>query len=584
MPEKLLDPPHRLPHLIPAIEALLKQFQHLFQTPTNLPPPRGVVHWINLLPSTAPVNVWSYRYFHFQKTEIEKHISDLISAGLIRPSTSPYSSPILLVKKKDGTWRMCMDYRALNSVTVRDLFLIPTIDELLDELGHTSWFSKLDLRQGFHQILMHEPDTEKMAFITHQGHYQYRVMPFDLCNVPSTFQAAMNSLLTPFLCQFAVVFFDDILVYSDSLSSHIKHLEAIFQALLQGQFYLKRAKCLFAQSQVEYLGHVVSGKGVEPEPSKVRAIVQWPTPTSTKELRAFLGLTGFYQKFVKNYASIAAPLTTLLCKDAFVWIEASQAAFDQLKIAMNSALILAPPNFVEPFIVETDASGITMGAVLAQQGHPIAFFSKTFGPRLLHASTYIRELHAIVTTVRKWRQYLLRRSFTILTDHKSFRELMSQVIQTPEQYYYLSKLLGFDYTIQYKPSASNIIVDALSRVPSKSHGQLLLLSIPHFDFIDDLRRMLHANLDFQAQLSKVCSNPSDYRDYNIHNDLLLFQGRIWLNKNNPYIPTLLFEFHGTPLGGHLGVVKTTHRLESNFFWPTLRQNVKQFVRECKICQ
>jgi len=171
-----------------------------------------------------------------------------------------------------------------------------------------------------------------------------------------------------------------------------------------------------------------------------------------------------------------------------------------------------------------------------------------------------------------------------LTDHKSFRELMSQVIQTPEQYYYLSKLLGFDYTIQYKPSASNIIVDALSRVPSKSHGQLLLLSIPHFDFIDDLRRMLHANSDFQAQLSKVCSNPSDYRDYNIHNDLLLFQGCIWLNKNNPYIPTLLFEFHGTPLGGHLGVVKTTHRLESNFFWPTLRQNVKQFVRECKICQ
>lgn len=241
-------------------------------------------------------------------------------------------------------------------------------------------------------------------------------------------------------------------------------------------------------------------------------MVQWPTPTSVKELRGFLGLTGFYPKFIRNYASITTPLTTLLCKDAFEWTEDSQAAFDQLKMAMTCAPVLALPNFSEPFVVETDASRTTMGAVLMQKGHPIAFFSKVFGPRLTHASTYIRELYAIVVVVRKWRLYLLGRSFTILIDHKSLQELMTQVIQTPEQHYYLSKLLGFDYTIHYKAGVSNIIADALSRLPS-TLGQLLLLLVPHLEFIEDLQRMLHAEPEFQALLSKVQANPSSHTDY-----------------------------------------------------------------------
>ena len=280
-------PQSHLPHLVSAIETLLYQYQQLFQTPTTLSPPQAVTHHINLLPSSSPINVRPYQYPHFQKTKIEKQISNLLSASLIRPSTSPYSSPVLLVKKKDGTWRMCVDCRALNAVTIRDRFPIPTIDVLLDELGQSTWFSKLDLRQGFHQILMHEPDIEKTTFRTHHGHYEYRVMAFGLSNAPSTFQAAMNNLLTPFLRCFATVFFDDILVYSKSLSSHIHHLEAVFKALLHGQFYLKRAKCVFAQDQVEYLGHVVSGRGVEPEPSKIQAMTQWPVPSSAKDSGVF---------------------------------------------------------------------------------------------------------------------------------------------------------------------------------------------------------------------------------------------------------------------------------------------------------
>lgn len=268
---------------------------------------------------------------------------------------------------------MCVDYRALNSVTICDRFPIPMIDELLDELGHASWFSKLDLRQGFHQILMHEPDVKKTVFRMHRGHYEYRVMPFGLCNAPSTFQAAMNSLLTSFLWRFATVFFDDILVYSKSLSSHIQHLKIIFHTLVQGQFYLKRTKCLFAQTQVEYLGHLVSNRGVKPEPSKVRTMVQWPLPTSPKELGAFLGLTGFYRKFIKNYMLIAAPLNSLLGKEAFNWSLTANSAFEQMKTAMTSAPVLALLDFDKPFIVETDASDTGMGVVLMQKGHPLCF-------------------------------------------------------------------------------------------------------------------------------------------------------------------------------------------------------------------
>lgn len=398
------------------------------------------------------------------------------------------------MKKKDGTWRFCVDYRALNAVTVKDRFPMPTIDELLDDLGPASWFTKLDLQQGFHQIRMNPMDTHKTAFRTHQGHYEYRVMPFGLCNAPSTFQATMNKLLQPFLRKFAAVFFDDILVYSKSLAEHIQHLEQIFHTLLQHQFYLKRPKCLFAQQQLEYLGHIISPHGIQVDPAKIQAMVDWPTPTSITALRGFLGLTGFYRKFIRNYASIPSPLTNLLKKDSFQWNTEAQQAFSSLKSAMTSAPILSSPNFSIPFDLDTDASGTAMGAVLMQHNHPIAFFSQKFCPRLLRSSTYVRELHAITTAVKKWRQYLLGHSFTIHTDHKSLKELISQVIQTPEQQVYLSKLLGYDFSIKYKTGKKNVVADALSRIEQAAACHTL--SMPHFIFLDDLRESLRSSSAF----------------------------------------------------------------------------------------
>lgn len=227
------------PHPIPTINELLLKYQSIFHQPSSLPPPQQHDHHINLLLTANLVNVRPYRYPHFQKTEIEKQVSELLDFGLIQPSRSPFSSLVLLVKKKDGTWRMCVDYRALNSITVRDRFPIPTIEELLNKLGNASWFSKLDLRQGFHQILMADEDISKTAFRTHHGHYEYRVMPFGLCNMLSTFQAAMNNLLRPFLRKFTVVFFDDILIYSATLRDHVRHLDCVLSSLSKARYYLK---------------------------------------------------------------------------------------------------------------------------------------------------------------------------------------------------------------------------------------------------------------------------------------------------------------------------------------------------------
>ena len=465
------------------LQALLTKFEALFQSPHSMPPARSTDHHIHLLPQTTPVNVRPYRYPHFQKQEIELQVDTMLQKGLIQPSSSSFLSPVLLVRKQDGTWRFCVDYRALNAVMVKDRFLIPTIDELLDELGGACYFSKLDLLQGYHQIHMHEADIPKTAFRTHHGHYEFKVMSFGLCNAPSSFQATMNTLFGPFLRKFIIVFFDDILVYSTSFEDHLHHLEITFQVLLQNQFVLKLSKCSFAQSQVEYLGHVVLRRGVEPVASKVTVIQQWPTLRSTKALRSFLGLARFYRRFIHGYATIAAPLVKATTMDPFQWSPSAQAAFGCLKESLSFAPVLALPDFSKPFTLETDASRVGMGAVLSQNGHPLAFFSKPFTSKLLRLSTYVWELCAITTAVRKWRQYLLGHHFTIITDHRSLMELLGQVIQTPEQHMYMARLMGYDYDIQYHAGASNQAADALSRLPEQQPSMAMLLSVPWLSFL-----------------------------------------------------------------------------------------------------
>ena len=313
------------------INQLLQKYTTIFSRPHGLPPHRPHNHHIPLLPQSSPVNIKPYRYPHAHKHTMTSLIQEMLTEGIIRPSTSPFSSPVILIKKKDGTWHFCVDYRALNVITVKDHFPIPTIDELLDELTVAKVFTKLDLRSGYHQIRVDPKDCHKTAFRTFDGHYDFLVMPFGLSNAPSTFQAAMNDLLRPHLRHFVLVFFDDILIYSQSLPEHIQHLTLVLELLENNKFFVKESKCVFATTQVSYLGHLIQEGTITSDTNKIQAILLWPRPTSLTTLHAFLGITGFYRKFICSYATLASPLTDLLRLTKFTWTTAAQESSVQLK-------------------------------------------------------------------------------------------------------------------------------------------------------------------------------------------------------------------------------------------------------------
>lgn len=310
---------------------------------------------------------------------------------------------------------------------------MPVIEEILDELAGAQTFTKLDMRSGYHQVRMLPEDEYKTAFKTHQGHYQFKVMPFGLTNAPATFQCVMNQILQSFLRKFVLVFLDDILIYSPTIVEHLHHLDLVLATLRKNQLYLKESKCTFAKDSLEYLGHIISTKGVSTDPSKVEAMLHWPTPTSFTELRAFLGLIGYYRKFVKHYGHLTKPLTALLRLKQFSWSFIAQSAFDTVKITMIKTPVLALPNFQETFTVETYACQDGIGAVLIQHGQPIAYLSKALGEKHKSLSIYEKEFLALKMAIEKWRHYLQRQEFIIHIEHKSLAYLNEQNLHSDMQ-------------------------------------------------------------------------------------------------------------------------------------------------------
>ncbi|KAL6313182.1 hypothetical protein AAG906_016770 [Vitis piasezkii] len=507
----------------PEIGQLLAKFSHVFESPTSLPPRRSHDHQIPLQPSAGPVSVRPYRYPYYQKTEIEKMVKELLQSGLIRPSNSPFSSPVLLVKKADGAWRFCVDYRALNDITVKDKYPIPIIDELLDELHGAKFYSKLDLRSGYHQIRVHEDDIPKTAFRTHEGHYEFIVMPFGLTNAPATFQSLMNDLF-----------------------HHLAHLQIVLQILSTNSLFAKESKCRFGVLQVEYLGHIISEQGVSVDPAKIQAVIEWPTPTTAKG-------------------------------DGFQWNEAVEMAFTQLKEALTSPPILRLPDFTQRFVIDCDASGIGLGAILTQENRPVAYFSQALKGSALSLSTYEKEMLAIVKAIKLWRPYLLGKPFTVRTDQKSLKYLLEQRITTPAQTRWLPKLLGYDYEIEYKRGPENQGADSLSRVVE---FQFLSISQPRANWWPVLQKEVQQDSFYEDLLQK---NPSPTAHKLLQRDGVWFKGnKVYLSPNSSLISKIMADCHSSPIGGHFGFHKTLSRIKQSFFWSNMRRRVKDFLQQCDI--
>uniref|UniRef100_A0A2N9HR88 Reverse transcriptase n=1 Tax=Fagus sylvatica TaxID=28930 RepID=A0A2N9HR88_FAGSY len=546
------------------IRELVEEFPQVFEEPEGLPPKRNHEHQILLKQGVPPHFQRPYRYPHYQKTEIEKIVQDLLDSGCVRPSQSPFASPVLLVRKADGSWRMCVDYRGLNKETVKDKFPIPVVDELLDELQGAVVFSKLDLRSGYHQIRMREEDIEKTAFKTHEGHYEYLVMPFGLTNAPSTFQALMNEVFRPHLRKFVLVFFDDILVYSKGLEEHTAHLKTVLQILALHQLYAKMSKCVFATSEVEYLGHIISGEGVKTDPKKIAAMVDWPIPKSLKALRGFLGLTGYYRKFIKGYGQIASPLTSLLKKDAFLWSEKAEKAFEELKAAVSQPPVLALPDFSKTFVIECDASGFGMGAVLMQDGRPLAYYSQALKGKNLFLSTYEKELLALV----------FKSGYPSCWD--------------------------ITFVVEYKQGKENKVADALSRkedtdlkteveketayLQAQTHGHLCAISFPSPTWLDDLRASYEEDEELKSLVSRLQASGEGEGHYTLNQGLLLYKDRFCIGKESGMKIKVLALIHDSPLGGHSGYLKSLHRAKKDWFWHGMKKDIKAYIRGCDTCQ
>ena len=340
-------------------------------------------------------------------------------------------------------------------------------------------------------------------------------------------------------------------------------------------------KCLFDQAQLKYLGHIVSAEGVSADPKKLQVMADWPPPKTLRDLRGFLGLTGYYRKFVRGYGLIAQPLTNQLKKDLFGWSTEAQAAFDTLKTTMCTVPVLALPDFSLPFILEADASGSGLGAVLMQNQRPVAFFSQVLTPRARTKSVYEREFMAIVLAVQKWRPYLLGRKFLVRTDQKSLKYLLEQRLVAVEHQKWLTKLLGYDFDIVYKPGLENRAADALSRLHQDI--SLAVLSVPSLISLPDLQTHVLAD----PSLAKIVQELSEGRHtggYSLSHGCLKFKGRMAVPSSSPFIPLILQEYHNTALGGHSGILKTFQRIAQDFHWVGMRRDVQRFVAECAICQ
>ena len=457
----------------PDIKALLEEYKDV--RPDELPhasgiPNRGVEHRITLKPGTVPPPSRPLRHQSAKDSAVmDEYVKAGILSGQLTISQSPYGSMALVVRKKDGTNRVVVDFRALNDITVKNKYPLPLMDELFDRVHGACFFTKLDLRSGFHQIKIHPDDREKTAFRTRFGSYEYTVLPMGLCNAPGTFMQLMNETFRDMLDRCVLVFLDDILIFSKTKAEHLQHLREVFERLRKQKLYVKYSKCEFMQGEVEFLGHRIGKGGLAVSPDKIAAIQEWRQPKNETEVRSFLGLANFYRRFVKDYSKIALPLSELTKNEMkFEWGERQQKAFDALKAALTSAPVLIIPDPKLPYTLNCDACDYATGATL-QQDHgnglqPVAFRSRKLTPAERNYDVREKEFLALIDACSHWRPYLHGvQPFKLLSDHDSLKYHKTMPNLSGRLARWIEKMAEFDYTIEHIPGIKNIVADALSR-------------------------------------------------------------------------------------------------------------------------
>lgn len=547
---------------------------------------------------------------HYQE-EVNKVIRDMLDKKIIRPSSSPWASPIVVVKKKDGSIRLCVDYRKLNAVTSKDNFPLPRIDVTLDALGGSKLFSTLDLKSGYWQVEVEKESRAKTAFVMPTGLYEFETMPFGLANAPATFQRLMTKVLEDLIPNKCLVYMDDVIVHSKTLEEHRTHLKEVFDKLRRAGLTLNPKKCVFLKKSVTFLGHVVSGKGIQPDPSHTDKIQNWPTPVNVEELRSFLGLASYYRRFIKDFAHIAAPLHALTNKGKpWIWSPENEQAFKELKSRLIQAPILAFPDVSEghaQFILDTDASNRAIGGVLSQRQedgleHPIAYGSKVLSKAERNYSTTKKEMFALKYFLEYYKHYLLGSEIIVRTDHQALKWLSS--FKEPEGIVarWLETLSQFNMKVEYRKGLKHNNADALSRRPEVAHT-VNALGFQEISF-DEWAQLQRVDPDIQIVYERQlnggqkptgkemagCSLASRTL-WSAWSQLKLIDGVLCYHfaENYPWRVVLprshVYEVIGklhTSLG-HVGIPKLEAAVRQRYWWPFLHDDIRAICSQCRTC-
>jgi predicted aspartyl protease len=595
------------------VEELLLKYRHVFaNTDSELGRTSAIKHKIDT-GDNPPCRARPYRVGPVQRKIIEEKIDEMLEQGIISESNSEYASPIVLVKKSDSSWRFCIDFRALNKITRRDSYSIPRIDDTLDALGTSQpkFFSTLDLRSGYWQVELDGHESKaKTAFISHRGLHEFNVMPFGLHNAPATFQRLMESVLRNMNWKFLLVYIDDIVIFSNSFEQHLEHLEQVLKTLGEANLTLKPTKCKLFRDQLVFLGFKVSEKGISVDEDKTKAILEFPVPRNLKQLRSYLGVTGFYRKFIKDYAKIANPLHKLLRKDVkFEWGKEQQNAFDKLKEKLTNPPILNFPDFSKQFILCCDCSNTALGIVLAQEKDGkecvIAYGGRDLTPAEQVYSTTEKEALSVICAIKKWRLYLLGQKFKVITDHSAVRYIMNIKDPIGRLARWIMFLQQYDMEIIHRPGRAHNNADGLSRrewgttvlqIDDGNDSQLQELARKQRDdheLRDIISYLEYKTLPSDDKLARRIMLISEAYHLNyarvLYRILPKLQGgdgeddllRLVIPKDMR--SDIIVAAHDHVLAAHYGVAKTYQKIKSRYYWVGMFADIEHWVRSCPSC-